>query len=199
MTALLVGCAHSEKATPEPPEAASQNPAVKKPAQAPAVSPADTAALAAYSKRVNEYLALHNRLKGTLPNLAKESSPEAIDQHQRSLEKLIAAQRKAAKQGDIFGAEPERIFRAHLARIFAGPDGKQLKASINDENPAGAVKLAVNGRYPDEVPLSTMPPQVLAVLPKLPEEIEYRFVGDHLILLDVPAHLIVDFIPNALP
>ena len=199
MTALLVGCAHSEKATPEPPEAASQNPAVKKPAQTPPISPAETEALSAYSKRVNEYLALHNRLKGSLPSLPKEATPEAINQHQRSLEKLISAQRSGAKRGDIFGVEPERIFRAHLARIFAGADGKQLKASINDENPSGAIKLSVNGRYPDEVPLSTMPPQVLAVLPKLPEEIEYRFVGDHLILLDVEAHIIVDYIQNALP
>jgi hypothetical protein len=199
MTTVLVGCAHSEKATPEPPEAAAQNPAVKKPAQAPTASPAETDALAAFSKRVNDYLALHNRLKGTLPSLPKQASPQAIDQHQRSLEKLIAAQRSSAKRGDIFGAEPERIFRSHLARIFAGPDGKQLKSSINDENPAGAIKLSVNGRYPDEVPLSTMPPQVLAVLPKLPEQLEYRFVGDHLILFDVPAHIIVDYIQNALP
>ena len=33
-----------------------------------------------------------------------------------------------------------------------------------------------------------MPPQVLAALPKLPEDIEYRFIGDRLILLDVHAH-----------
>ena len=199
MTALLAGCAHSEKATPEPPEAASQNPAVKKPAQAPTASPAEIEAFGAFSKRVNDYLALHNRLEGTLTSLPKESSPQAIDQHQRALHKLIAAERRTAKRGDIFGVEPERIFRAHLARIFGGADGKQLKSSINDENPTGAIKLSVNGRYPDEVPLSTMPPQVLAVLPKLPEEIEYRFVGDHLILLDVHAHIIVDYIENALP
>jgi hypothetical protein len=61
------------------------------------------------------------------------------------------------------------------------------------------VKLAVNGRYPDEVPMSTMPPQVLAVLPKLPVEIEYRFVGDRLILLDVHAHIVMDYIDRALP
>ena len=45
------------------------------------------------------------------------------------------------------------------------------------------MKLAVNSRYPDEVPLSTMPPQVLAMLPKLPDDLEYRFIGTRLILL----------------
>jgi hypothetical protein len=57
----------------------------------------------------------------------------------------------------------------------------------------------VNGRYPDGVPLTTMPPQVLAALPKLPPELEYRFIGERLVLLDGPAHLIVDFIQDALP
>jgi len=44
--------------------------------------------------------------------------------------------------------------------------------------------------------MSTMPPDVLAALPKLPENLEYRFVGNRLILLDVEAHLVVDFVEN---
>jgi hypothetical protein len=67
-----------------------------------------------------------------------------------------------------------------------------------DENP-GPIRLRVNGRYPDTVPLTTMPPKVLAALPKLPSSLEYRFIGERLILLDVPAHLVVDFIEDALP
>jgi hypothetical protein len=57
----------------------------------------------------------------------------------------------------------------------------------------------VNARYPDEVPLSTMPPDLLRVLPALDEGLEFRFVGRHLILLDVRSHLIVDVIDNAMP
>jgi hypothetical protein len=67
-----------------------------------------------------------------------------------------------------------------------------------DENP-GPIKLQISGRYPDSVPLATMPPQVLAELPKVPQELEYRFIGERLILLDVPAHLIIDYIEEALP
>jgi hypothetical protein len=44
-----------------------------------------------------------------------------------------------------------------------------------------------------------MPPQVLAMLPKLPDDLEYRFIGNRLILLDVHAHTIADYIENALP
>jgi len=59
--------------------------------------------------------------------------------------------------------------------------------------------LKVNDRYPDNIPLSTMPPQVLEPLPKLDEEMEYRFLGKHLVLLDTHAHLVVDFTGNVLP
>jgi hypothetical protein len=67
-----------------------------------------------------------------------------------------------------------------------------------DENPVGT-KVGVNDRYPDSIPRSTMPPEVLQVLPKMPEELEYRFVGDNLIILDPHAHLVVDYVPAALP
>jgi len=70
-----------------------------------------------------------------------------------------------------------------------------------DENPVtpAALKLTVNSRYPDSVPLTTVPPQVLQTMPKLSEDLEYRFVGDWLILLDVHAHVIADFIEDVLP
>ena len=48
----------------------------------------------------------------------------------------------------------------------------------------------MNGRYPDTVPLSTVPPQVLQTLPKLGEDMEYRFIGERLVLYDVHAHLV---------
>jgi hypothetical protein len=70
-----------------------------------------------------------------------------------------------------------------------------------DENPVSpaSLKLAVNSRYPDVVPLTTIPPQVLQTLPELTEDLEYRFVGDWLILLDTHAHIVSDFIEDALP
>jgi len=42
-----------------------------------------------------------------------------------------------------------------------------------------------------------MPPQVLKSLPKLPEQLEYRFVLTNLILFDPHAHIIPDFVEQA--
>jgi hypothetical protein len=85
-----------------------------------------------------------------------------------------------------------------MVQIMERPDGRQIKSSILDENPVG-LKIQVNDRYPDKVPLATMPPQLLERIPKLPEGLEYRFVGDALVLMDVAAHVILDFVPKALP
>jgi hypothetical protein len=159
---------------------------------------ADARALAAFLARVNEYAELHRTLDRTLPALKKEATPEEIDRHERALAALVQDARKDSKPGDLFTPESQVVIKRILARIFAGEDGRALKASIMDENPVG-VKLSVNGRYPDEVPLSTVPPQVLAALPKLPEELEVRFIGHRLILLDAGAHTVADFIDHALP
>jgi hypothetical protein len=151
-----------------------------------------------FTKRVEDYVDLHNKMEGKLPKLSDEANPGEIDNHQRELGRLLEQARPKAQAGDIFTKESRAYFRRLLAGAFSGPEGRKLKASINDENP-GPIRLRVNGRYPDTVPLSTMPPQILASLPNLPKELEYRFIGERMILLDVHAHVVVDYMDDALP
>lgn len=158
----------------------------------------DAQALAGFLSRVNEYVKLHKKVAAGLKHLPKEATPQQIDKNQRELGAAIKAARRNAKRGDIFTPESQAVIKKLLARVFGGPDGAALKASIMDENP-GVPKIVVNERYPDSVPLSTIPPQVLQGLPKMPEEMEFRFVGNTLVLMDVPAHIIVDYIPDAFP
>jgi hypothetical protein len=161
----------------------------------------DARALATMNDRLREYVDVHLKLERSLPKLPTEATPQQIDTNQRALEKLMRESRTTAKRGDLFTAEARPVIKRLLATVFGGPDGKQLKASIMDENPVDpvALKLTVNGRYPDTVPLASVPPQVLQTLPKLSEDLEYRFIGDWMILLDVHAHLIADYIDDALP
>ena len=56
----------------------------------------DTALLAAFHKRVKDYVDLRERLKETLPKLTDQSPPEDVEQHQRALERLIARARAGA-------------------------------------------------------------------------------------------------------
>lgn len=192
--AFAVGaCAHA--AAPPPSEAQPQLPG--KPG-GPPLANQDAQALVSLQERIKQYLALRDKLESTLTGLPKEATPQQIDTHQRALARLIQHSRRDAKPGDLFTKESRGVIRGLMIRVFGGPDGAKLKASIMDENP-GRLQLTVNSRYPDAVPLSTVPPQVLAGLPKLPEELEYRFIGRTLILLDVHAHLIVDLIDNIVP
>ena len=194
---LWLGCSRS---TPPPPPATTESPAAAPPTERVVgpLSTEDAAALATMNARLKEYVELHSKLERTLPKLPDEATPQQIDRNQRQLEQLVRDARRTAKQGDLFTPEARPVIKRLLATVFGGPEGKQLKDSIMDENPVG-VRVTVNGRYPDTVPVSSVPPQVLQTLPKLSEDMEYRFIGDRLILLDAHAHVIADFIDHALP
>jgi hypothetical protein len=202
LVALIAGAfaACHDKDTPPPPPATSASPATAPPTERVVgpLSEADARALATMNDRLKEYVELHKKVEATLPKVPDEATPKQIDTNQRLFEQKLRDARKGAKQGEIFTAEARPVIQRLLNAVFAGPEGKQLKASIMDENPVG-ISIGVNGRYPDNVPISTVPPEVLQTLPKLAEDMEYRFVGHNLILLDAHAHIIADYIPDAIP
>lgn len=193
----------SGKEHPEPPPPTAESPRSAPPTERVVgpLTPEEATALATMNDRIIQYVELHIRVEQTLPKLPEEATPEQIDKHQRALEKLLREARAKAKPGDIFTAEARPVIKRLLAQVFSGPEGKKLRSSIMDENPVdpSAIRLTVNSRYPDTVPLATVPPQVLQALPELSEDLEYRFVGDWLILLDTHAHIVADYIGNALP
>ena len=160
---------------------------------------ADAQTMADFTKRVAEYAALHKKIESALPKLPVKATPVEIDANQRAFAAQLTAARAGARQGDLFTPEMQALVRKLMTGLFKTSAARaQLRASVMDENPTN-VKVAVNGRYPDAVPISTMPPEILKSLPPLSEELEYRFVGETLILLDPHAHLVADFVSRALP
>ena len=90
-------------------------------------------------------------------------------------------------------------FRQLLAPELKGEDGRDAKEILKDDAPApGTVPFKVNAKYPENQPKPTMPANLLLNLPTLPEPLEYRVVGQHLLLLDTAADLIVDYILNVI-
>ena len=150
-----------------------------------------------FQERVKAYLAAQRKISTDIARLPDKATPEQIDKRQRELGALIMAARKGIKPGDIFGPEMSALVRRSFAPLFKGPEGAKLRAAIFEE--PHPVVPAVNVRYPDAVPLSTMPPDIMRLLPSLDPALEYRFIGRHLILLDVEAHLIIDVLDNAIP
>jgi hypothetical protein len=203
LTAVLGAGACSRNDTPEPPPATSESPDPATPTERVVgpLSEEDARALATMNDRLREYVDLHLKVEGDLPDLPNDATPEQIDQKQRELQRRMAEARASAKPGALFTPEAQPVIIRLLGQVFEGPQGRQLKASIMDENPTdlASYTLKVNARYPDNVPVTTVPVDVLQALPKLSEDLEYRFIGDALILLDVHAHTIADYIENALP
>lgn len=155
-------------------------------------------AIEAFERRVKDYIVRHKKLAATLPKLPKKASPEQLHEHQRALGVLIQTSRAGATRGEFFTPDMMPVVTRTLGTVLAGPDGKAMKASIMYGNP-DMPNLTVNDRYPDERTLSGMPPPVLKALPKLEEELEYRFVGHRLVLMDADAHIVVDFTDDVLP
>lgn len=163
------------------------------------VAAPDGAAVADFSRRVQEYVELRSRLERGAAELDESADPEDIVAAEKALAEEIRGGRPAARRGNIFTPEIERRFRALLNPQLRGTTGQNNRGIIWDEGPGpGAFTPRVNAAYPKQQPLSTVPPTILETLPPLPEGIEYRFVGRHLILRDARANLIIDFVLNAI-
>ena len=196
---LTAGCERgttTDTATGDPPRAESLSDTQA--SRTSSIGAPDGAVVAEFNRRVKDYIELQSQLESTLDDLPGKATPREIDAHQRALGALIAKARPDAKPGDVFAPDMQAFVRGVVRHVIEGPEGAKVKASIQDENPSNT-PIAINGRYPDEIPLSTMPPDVLAALPELPEDLEYRFVGSRLILLDAEAHIIVDYVAGVFP
>ena len=159
----------------------------------------DARVLAEFQKRIADYMDVRAKVKKAAPKLEETSDPADIQAAQKSLAEGIRAARRDAKAGDVFTPEIRRKFRELMYPEVKGPDAAATKAAMKEDAPApGSVRLRVNATYPETAPLPTVPPNILQNLPKLPEQLEYRVVGKHLILRDVDANVIVDYIPNAI-
>ena len=160
---------------------------------------AEAQAVTGFDARVADYMALHLKLEATLPALPDKATPEQIDTHQRSMVALIQKARMNAKPGEFFTPGMVTLVKRASVATVDGPDGDEVKASIMDENPGTLLSINVNDRYPEGVPVSTMPIELLETLPKLGEKLEYLFLGKRLILMDTCCQIVLDTTPNVLP
>jgi hypothetical protein len=166
--------------------------------QAQKVNP-DAQVLQDFTKRIEAYMDLHNRLEKKAPPLKTTDDPAKIKASQDGLAAAIRAERKAAKQGEIFTPQIAALFRRLMYPEVKGREGAETKKAMKEDAPKpGTVAVKVNAVYPESAPLPSVPPNVLANLPKLPEDLEYRVIGHSLILRDVHANTIVDYVPNAI-
>ena len=140
----------------------------------------DAAAITQFQRSVDAYAFQHRQVQRRLG--------EAVDQH--AMAAAMRAVRPAAADGDFFTPIIAAAFRSRIA-IALRTQG---------------CKIATPGTLSFEVPrvgtsaiAHAVPSCLIGVLPRLPEELEYRAASVALILLDTHAKMVVDVLHGAFP
>jgi hypothetical protein len=157
-------------------------------------------ALADFLDHVNFYAAVQRTVVKSLgPPLMWPDWEQVLRQQRRYAEAMREA-RPGARDGAFFTPAVSRFFRDRIDAIVR-ETGLDVTTTFEPPDDNEIVVMA-RPRAGEAVPWNAGPvmwPSMLAGLPELPPELEYRFLGQHLILIDVLANLVVDVLPDALP
>lgn len=181
-----------------PASAAAQTPSREKPAvrETPAVNEYG-AAVKEFRDRAQAYLEQQKEIAKGLPPLKNTNDAAELTGREDELGRRIALARATAKPGEFIGSNLEPYVREAVKKDWANrPSDARL--AVGEDLPRTDL-AKINAVYPKDQPLSTVPASLLAALPPLPEGLEYRLVGRHLIVRDVTANLVIEVLPNVLP
>jgi hypothetical protein len=158
-----------------------------------------TAAFTDFDKRVDGYVTLRKQLVDSVGELDPTRSQAEIATRATALGQAIIAARAQAKPGDIFTPEIATILATLIRQEYGRRADTVLETREDQQDELPDFVPEVNQIYPTTYPLATFPPALLPLLPPLPDEVEYRVVQHYLVLRDVEANVIIDFMPNAVP
>ncbi len=139
----------------------------------------DATAITQFQRAVDEYAFQHRQIQRRLGEGADQAA--------------IAAAMRAARpsaDGDFFTPIVGDAFRRRIANRLRRP-GCEVSGGVEGSE-VPRVGVAALG-------WQVVPSCLLAVLPRLPEELEYRVASVALILVDTHANLVVDVLHGALP
>jgi hypothetical protein len=137
-----------------------------------------------FKRRVDRYMQLREKIQrqGARQNLVS----------QQAMAMRIRFARHDARPGDLFTPRIALALRRAMDPELRGLAALRARESIREDAPATFV-LVVNGSFPEGESRSTMPGNVLQILPVLPNRLEYRIIDTHLVLIDVDADIVVDY------
>ena len=164
----------------------------------PELTPAEKESIKVFEVRVAQYVKLSERVKGKLPKLSKDSTPEQIAAFEKASVEALQAARAGAKPGDLFMPNVARTIRTTLKTEFKPTEKKEIRKVVLENETNIPVPMKINYPYPDPKEFVEMPPTLLLKLPQLPKQLKYRYVGRNLMLVDADNNLIVDYMIDAL-
>ena len=157
-------------------------------------------AIAAFENAAQDYALMHRRLEQQIGSIEFGTPVPEINRIIHELVAAIRAERADAKQGDFFTPPVGHVLRTRIndALLEHGDTPSDVRtAGRVDGVDYERVRLQVNDTFPWILAVAMLP-CVIEALPALPPELQYRIVGDDLVLVDVHAILILDILPHAL-
>jgi hypothetical protein len=164
---------------------------------APAVPNQQAAAQAEFQKRLHAYLELRESLGKKLEPLSPTASASDLQSRQQALAAALRAARANAKQGDLIPVAIQEQIRQTIQADLKRREPAAKRATL-EEVPQGPLP-GINKTYPEQAALPTVPALMLASLPRLPDNLQYRFFGRHVVLLDGDTEIVVDYVQNSVP
>ena len=150
-----------------------------------------------FQSRLVAYLALRAELAKKLGPMATTTDSVGLAKHQQQLAAAMQTARRSAQPGDLL---PPLVAKQIGETVNA--DLRQRSATDQraafEEVPVRSQPV-LNRMYPADKALATVPPLILVKLPRLPDNLQYRFFDRHIVLLDGDTDLIIDYILNVLP
>jgi hypothetical protein len=129
---------------------------------------------------------------------AETGAEQSVRTRQNSLADALRTKlRPDAKQGDLISPDMAKAIVGEIQKAFNTPKRDLLLDELAEQSgtPANAATATVN----QQLAAPRVPPRLMEILPPLPKQLEYDFVGRSLVLRDVDADVVVDFVPDALP
>jgi len=153
-------------------------------------------ALREFQKRLDGYLDLRRSVSSKLKTPSPAADAVELATPQESLAIALRTARRSAKPGDLI---PSAAAAAISTTIAADLKRRASAAKFVLGEVPDAPIPTINATYPADAALSTIPPLLLNNLPRLPDVLQYRFYGRHLVILDGDVQIILDYIANVLP
>jgi hypothetical protein len=155
--------------------------------------------LRTFEREVGHYVRLHRRLERTLPPEHLFDDPEDMSLATDALHAALVDARPNAQAGALFTPAVADVLIRRLERAFTvmGLTADQAVLAMRHGYRA-LPELRVNDRV-EAVRHRRMWPALVAALPPLPDELQYRLVGRDLVVIDLHADLVVDILKDALP
>ena len=187
--ALLAGCAHTNGVPVVAPTTAAGATGA---AETRSRSGLDREMAADFKRLVDRYMQLHDKVQrqGTRQKERDDIGENLVSQQAMAMRIRFA--RLDARPGDLFTPPIAMALRRVMDPELRGPAAIRARESIREDAPVTFV-LVVNGSLPEGGPRSTMPGNLLQILPPLPNRLEYRIIDTHLVLIDLDADIVVDY------